>query len=389
MKLDLTNYPVTDNHCHPFPAGREAKEFERNFCIGLYPVPSEDMRNTLYYHMMLGELKRLYGMETDTPDSEVIRYRNQFIREDRSGYMQKLWKDAGYRKFLVDFGYPIGQKHDRSKYLRPEEIQGMYEDCRGVEIHSINRVEWVANELIREGTPFSEFTDLLIQRTKEMVEREHLTALKSVIAYYTGLEVKILPEARVKAGYERFLADPTDGEAEKIVRDYTFLVGCRICHELDIPLQIHTGLGDSPDCNLIKGNPFLLYDAMNLPEIRETKLMLIHGAYPYLEELGMILNHYENVYADISSFCPYASIAAEDKLLKLFELAPLNKVCFGTDGAGIPEHSWFGAVYMKKALGRALDSLVDRGYISLSFAEQSAENILYRNVDRIYKLGKV
>lgn len=72
---------------------------------------------------------------------------------------------------------------------------------------------------------------------------------------------------------------------------------------------------------------------MNLPEIRETKLMLIHGAYPYLEELGMILNHYENVYADISSFCPYASIAAEDKLLKLFELAPLNKVCFGTDGA--------------------------------------------------------
>ena len=173
------------------------------------------------------------------------------------------------------------------------------------------------------------------------------------------------------------------------MRDYTFLVGCQICHELDIPLQIHTGLGDSPDCNLIKGNPFLLYDAMNLPEIRETKLMLIHGAYPYLEELGMILNHYENVYADISSFCPYASIAAEDKLLKLFELAPLNKVCFGTDGARIPEHSWFGAVYMKKALGRALDSLVDRGYISLSFAEQSAENILYRNVDRIYKLGKV
>lgn len=113
----------------------------------------------------------------------------------------------------------------------------MYEDCKGVEIHSINRVEWVANELMREETPFSEFTDLLIQRTKEMVEREHLTALKSVIAYYTGLEVKILPEARVKAGYERFLADPTDGEAEKIVRDYTFLVGCQICRELDIPLR--------------------------------------------------------------------------------------------------------------------------------------------------------
>ena len=45
-RLDLTEYEVIDNHCHPFPVGREPKDFARNACIGLYPVESEDMRNT-------------------------------------------------------------------------------------------------------------------------------------------------------------------------------------------------------------------------------------------------------------------------------------------------------------------------------------------------------
>lgn len=388
MKLDLTSYPVTDNHCHPFPAGREPLEFERNFCIGLYPVRSEDMRNTLYYHMMLKELRRLFGMSADVPDKQVIAQRNSMAKEHRTEYTAMLWKDAGYKKFLVDFGYPISQKHDPGKKLSGDEIAEMYRDSADVEIYPVNRIEWVANALIKEKTPFHRFADLFIENTKNMAEREHLIALKSVIAYYTGLEVKILPESEIHAGYERFLQNPQDQNAEKIVRDYCFILGCHVCRELNIPLQVHTGLGDSPDCNLIKGNPFLLYDVLNLPEVRETRLMLIHGSYPYLEELGMILNHYSNVFADLSSLCPYASIAAEDKVLRLMEMAPLNKVCFGTDGGGIPEHSWFGAVYMKRVLAGVLNSLVERGYISYQFAEESAKNILYQNADRIYKIYK-
>ena len=100
----------------------------------------------------------------------------------------------------------------------------------------------------------------------------------------------------------------------------------------------------------------------------------------------MLLNHYTNIYADISSFCPYAGMAAEDKLLKLFEMAPLNKVCFGTDGCCIPEHTWFGAIFMKRVLAEALDRLVERGHISYDFAERSARNILSENVKRIYRL---
>jgi hypothetical protein len=381
MKLNLSNYPLTDNHCHPFPLNREPVDFERNMCIGLYPVKSENMRNTLYFHMMINELRRFFNLEESVSIDEVIAIRNKNARENRDAYVKSLLQDAGYTRLLVDYGYPISQKT-----LTSAELDEFKSNVSEMDVKSINRIEWVANRLLLQELSFDKFDELLVTETKEMIKSQNLIALKSVIAYFTGLEVKILPINEVRKGYYSYLADKSDRSYEKIIRDYTFMKACEICKELDIPLQVHTGLGDSPDCNLLTGNPFLLYDAINDSRARDTKIVLIHGSYPYLEELGMILNHYDNLYADISSLVPYASIAAEDKLKKLFEMAPLNKVCFGTDGAGIPEHAWFGGVYFKRVLENFLNELIDKKYISYSFAEQTAKNILFDNVTKIYNL---
>ncbi|MDF2952108.1 MAG: hypothetical protein K0S18_1691 [Anaerocolumna sp.] len=348
MKLNLSNYPLTDNHCHPFPLNREPVDFERNMCIGLYPVKSENMRNTLYFHMMINELRRFFNLEESVSIDEVIAIRNKNARENRDAYVKSLLQDAGYTRLLVDYGYPISQKT-----LTSAELDEFKSNVSEMDVKSINRIEWVANRLLLQELSFDKYDELLVTETKEMIKSQNLVALKSVIAYFTGLEVKILPMNEVRIGYYSYLADKSDRSYEKIIRDYTFMKACEICKELDIPLQVH---------------------------------VLIHGSYPYLEELGMILNHYDNLYADISSLVPYASIAAEDKLKKLFEMAPLNKVCFGTDGAGIPEHAWFGGVYFKRVLENFLNELIDKKYISYSFAEQTAKNILYDNVTKIYNL---
>ncbi len=385
-KIDLSGFELIDNHCHPFPAGREPAEFARNACIGLYPVESEDMKNTVYYQMLINEIRRFLDME-GASDDEVISERNRRALNDREAYTKALYREAGYSSLLVDFGYPIGQKYDRNKKLSESEIQEMHDCCEPeIKLYSINRIEWVANALAEAKVPFDMFEEAFYGGCTEMVRKEGLIALKSVIAYYTGLEVNVLSRDDFRKGYEDYLKDPGDRKAEKVFRDYTFILGTNIARMLDIPLQIHTGLGDSPDCDLLKCNPFLLHEVINLPDVRNTKLMLIHGSYPYLEELGMLLNHYTNIYADMSSFCPYAGIAAEDKVLKLFEMAPLNKVCFGTDGCCIPEHTWFGGIYMKRVLAEALEKLVDRGHISFDFAMKSAKNILSGNVKRIYGL---
>ena len=114
--IDLSSFELIDNHCHPFPAGREPADFARNACIGLYPVESEDMRNTVYYQMLLNELRRFLDMK-GASDDEVISERNRRALSDREAYTKALYREAGYSSLLVDFGYPIGQKYDREKKL--------------------------------------------------------------------------------------------------------------------------------------------------------------------------------------------------------------------------------------------------------------------------------
>ncbi|MCU6748776.1 amidohydrolase family protein [Faecalicatena acetigenes] len=378
-KLDLSGIPAIDNHCHPFPYGREAKDFERALCIGLYPVESEDMRHTILYHMMTNELKRFFKMDAGASQEEVVKQRNK--ARSMNTYVQDLIKDAGLEALLVDFGYPITRKT-----LTSQEISDFYKEVGDTKVYGINRIEWVAEKILAEEPSFDEFTRRLKEDTVAMIKNENLVAVKSVIAYLTGLKVEVLSEEEFRSGYYAYLADPQDIVAEKKVRDYTFLKGCEICREQDVPLQIHTGLGDSPDCNMLQCNPLLLFDAINSSYCQGTKIVLIHASYPYLEELGILLNHYTNIYADVSSMIPYASFAADDKLLKLFEMAPLNKIFYGSDGAGVPEHMWLAARFVRKSLARALETLMDRGYITEEYAMKAARNILCDNLRRVYKI---
>lgn len=199
MNIDLASIPVIDNHCHPFPQGREPAHYERNFCIGFYDVPPVDMRNTLYFNQVINALRRYYGLpETATVD-EVIAKRNELALGDRKAYAQKLFKDANIVGFLCDFGFPISRKHHPELALTQAEIDEYYDCCGDVAIGSIDRIEWVANRLLDEHLPFDVFEERLVKETKEMVEKRNLISIKSVIAYYTGLDVRPLSPAEFSA----------------------------------------------------------------------------------------------------------------------------------------------------------------------------------------------
>ena len=114
-------------------------------------------------------------------------------------------------------------------------------------------------------------------------------------------------------------------------------------------------------------------------------MVMIHAGYPFCEGLGFLMNHYENVYGDVSSMIPYAGYAGETKLKALLELAPTTKLMYGTDGGLVPDGIWWGAKMFRSYLGNILEELVAKNYITGAFALEMAENIMYKNVRRIYK----
>jgi predicted TIM-barrel fold metal-dependent hydrolase len=92
------------------------------------------------------------------------------------------------------------------------------------------------------------------------------------------------------------------------------------------------------------------------------------------------------VYCDVSEGIPFAAHAARRIFAETLEMAPISKVVYGSDGYGLPEINYIGAVLGKAALGQALGDLVEAEMLSLGEAEEAARLILAGNARRLYSL---
>lgn len=378
MRFHFDELPVIDNHCHPFPTGRVPKVIENTWTISLNPLTPQEIRAGAYFQMSTAEMCRYHGV---TDVDKMLLLREELYRRDPRAYTQKLWADANIQMLLADIGSPVTNKR-----LTPEELAEFAALNDSIEVRYINRIERVTDDLLPLGLSFSEFERRFLADTRRMAAEQHLIALKSIIAYRTGLEVLPAPRAEVERQYEAYLRDNADKRAEKYIRDYVFLLSGELCRELNIPLQIHTGAGDSPLSDLRLNNPLLLYDALNDPRMRNVSVMLVHAGNPNTEYAAYLAAHYPNVYLDVSSMCPYFAHTVEDKLRAILGFAPFNKVMYGSDGGGIPDHHWFSAKYFKRALARVMDRFVEDGILGVSFAEEAARWILSENASAFYRL---
>jgi hypothetical protein len=79
----------------------------------------------------------------------------------------------------------------------------------------------------------------------------------------------------------------------------------RLAEQLDVPVALHTGLGDSgtpysccPKFRVSLGNPSLVEELLiQHPKLR---VSLMHAGYPYLQETKALLYVYPQVYVDIA-----------------------------------------------------------------------------------------
>lgn len=93
------------------------------------------------------------------------------------------------------------------------------------------------------------------------------------------------------------------------------------------------------------------------------------------------------VYCDVSEGIPFAGGAARRIFAQALEMAPMNKVLYGSDGLGLPETLFVGARLGKLALGQALADLTDGGLLSPADAQEAATLILADNTRSLYQFS--
>lgn len=379
--MDLSFLPVIDNHMHIIPPRNLYREL--NFAITAYPVDRKSMYSMISHKMFLSRLATYFGMK-GASEEEVMAERNRRYDSDPTGYIRALMKDANIKGLICDLDSPISA-YWKGNYRTDHDVEefiGYMEP--GIRIGRIIRIEIVANLLLEENLPF----DAFLRRWRENMllgaEKFDIIAIKSVIAYFTGLAVRNPSREEACAAYEAFLRDRSDSRNEKIWRDYMIHQGLELCHELSLPMQIHTGYGDAPYGDLRTLNPTLLIDFLKEDLCMKVPVVLLHGGYPYCREIGILASQFPQVYLDFSEFMPLAGYAAETAVPMILETAPYTKVLYGTDGGGVPETVWLGAVYSKEFLGDFLENLVRRDYLSEKDARDIADAIFWRNALEVY-----
>ncbi len=390
--VDVSGLPVLDVHAHPFlnkgavsaeqftdftAFGGGSREYMEQGGIEWSPEVSDELqrvkRSTLYFTRMVNDLATFLGT---SPDIEsVLNERNAQVAVSYQEYVKRLYADAGLESVIFDFGVPLPM-------LDIDEVNADLP----IEVIPIYRIEPLIADLLRQDLSWDEFKNAYDTAISEGLSSGRYKGVKSIIAYRTGLEVSPLSRTPDQ-GFQALdaIKRGLGGGSMKKLRDHLLCRAMELCMEYDVPMQIHTGMGDF-EVNLVMCRPAYLMDLLRFPTYRSCRVLLVHTGYPYHREAAYMANVLPRVYLDVSEGIPFASSAAWEIYEGTMGMAPLNKICYGSDGYQLPEIMYTSAKLGKQALQDTLNGMVAKRMLTESDAQRAAAGILSENARELYKL---
>jgi uncharacterized protein len=371
--FDFSAFPVVDDHLHPYVIRHEGHRYAPlNSFLGM---PGEDEAALAHRDAMLYQrwaTRQLAAFLDVEPLPEVVAAARA-VQGDERAWAERLFRDQNIEALVVDTGYP----------QPPVEMTG-YVAITPAQILPIYRIEPPIKVLLDAGIGWEEFVRRFDDGIERAVRAEGYLGLKSIIAYRTGLEIDIAHESDEtgRAGLRQALANPDDVFASKALRDHLLLRALRHAVALRVPFQIHTGIGDR-DIVLERCNPALLNPVLKREPYREARVILIH-TYPYVAEASWMAAALPNVWMDLSEGVPFALTAADRIFATALELAPINRILYGSDAFAGPEQIWLGAKVAKAALARVFSDLLRKDFVTEEDARDAARAILAGNARVLY-----
>lgn len=295
----------------------------------------------------------------------------------RFGHNIRVLEDGCcYEHMIVDAYWKPGEVSDMSDIFLSAYRINMYlygynrfaTDHNGNNPYQVN--QWESVKSLDEYIAFMH---------EELVKQIHkgCVALKCAAAYDRGLNFR---KTNKENAEKAFLL----GKNQEFIRkeemidfqNYIFYDICKFAAEHQIPIQCHTGLG-------------LLYQtsAIYLQEVisdnPDTKFVLFHGNYPWMDDLCGLVCTYRNVYVD---FCwlPIISTCEAGRFLeKIMDIGDISKICWGCD-TWLAEDSYGALLAMKHVLGTVLGKKIDSGMLNYQSAENICQKILFENANQLY-----
>lgn len=372
--MDLAAIPVLDQHAHNLlkPEAASRTPFRAAFTEGYDPeIIARHAQHSLFFRRSLREVAELLGCEPNEP--AVLARREELGLEKLTAL---CFTAANMEGVLIDDG------------LLPDQILPLDWHRQFVTVHRLLRLEVLAEDLVAEAESFDDF--LAQFRAALDPPPADVVGLKSIIAYRSGLDVRLTTVAEARAKFDIWKGVSQSGRRrleDKTLLDFLLMQALELAARHQLPVQFHTGFGD-PDLDLRLANPLHLRPLLEDRRYRDARFSLLHASYPFTREAGFLASVYPHVYLDVGLAVPMLSVSGMGRAMReLLELAPFTKLTYSSDAHLIPELYYLAAKWGRIVLGSALDEAVRDGDLTAAEADEVAEAVLRGNARALYRLN--
>jgi uncharacterized protein len=376
--VDLTQVSVVDNHCHGVmrdQAFGNITAWRRAFTESTDPgMPRDHVATMALYRRLIQTLAIFFDCEPE--EEPVFAARSEMGGRELTA---ALLRAANVDTLLLDTGFPAPAE------VLPVPELGELGGCRA---EPMLRLEVLMEDLLAERDSLAA-TEEVLAAALDDVRGQGYVALKSIVAYRTGLEVREWPREEAESSFHEYKRAAEAGSARlvhKPLLDTLLHVAFAQAARQEVPVQFHVGYGDA-DTDLLLGNPLYLRPVLQRTDYRGMPVVLLHECYPYTRQGGYLAAVYENAYLDLSYGIPllgYGEMLSFTR--QAIGVTPTSKLMYSSDGIGVPELHWISAINGRRALGQVLGEMVSHGELSLSQAEAAGDSILRGNATRLYGL---
>lgn len=362
---------MIDGHAHPFPltpAPFDPADVTLDIAVG----DAADARRRelgpgrLAVEMMQVRLAAHLGCPVD----ELAAARGE-AAANWPAYVRGLFADVGIVGMLLD---PGAEAFPTAAGVEP------YAVLADTAMWELVRIDPLVDRLISGGASAQE----ILQSVEELLASgagRGAVGAKTVLAYRTGLSID--PDANLAAADRSLHQDLPIRRRGKALRDLLLRRVLAQCVELDLPLQIHTGIGDS-DLRLAEADPLLLDEVLRTPEGEAARVVLLHGGFPWHEQVAYLASTRPNVWVDFSLSNLVSPATTADRLLRLIDLAPTSRLLLGSDGHGAPETHWFAVGTLRDAWSMVRERL---GPLTRSqWLTDAQQAVFFENAQQLYRL---
>ena len=376
--IDLSNVPLADNHCHGIyqtQAPADLTTWRRLFTESSDPgMQSTHVATTLFYLRLIREMATFF--ECEPTEEAVLAMRK---KHDVQLLISKYLRAANFDVLFIDKGYPP------QNLLLSDAMVSNLANCR---VAPMLRVELLMQRLITENTTLSAVVEALRAALND-VRGQGYVALKSIVAYRTGLDIRTWKIDDVEEAFAAARREVQEKGsirlAHKPLLDTLLHVTFEEAALQELPVQFHTGYGDT-DADMLLANPLYLRAVLERRDYRAMPVVLLHECYPYTQQGAYLATVYENVYLDLSYGIPFLGYHEMLEFTRAaLSVAPFSKLLYSSDAVGVPEIHWISALNGRSILGQVLGECVGHGDLSSTGAEEAGVAVLHDNAMRLYR----